>query len=136
MTDKIFIDTNILVYLSSTEEQKKEKVKKLLYSQQSASISTQVLSEFSNVIYRKKLFPSEKLLEFMDIFSKIFKIEIITPITVRDAIKIKEKYQFSFWDSMIIATALENNCNLLISEDMQHNQMIENRLKIINPFAA
>ncbi|MBN2663633.1 MAG: PIN domain-containing protein [Bacteroidales bacterium] len=134
MTDKIFIDTNILVYLSSTEEQKKEIAKKLIYSHQNASISTQVLSEFSNVVYRKKIFSSEKLLEFIEIFSKIFKIEIITPITVINAIKIKEKYQLSLWDSMIVSTALENNCNILISEDMQHNQIIENKLKIINPF--
>lgn len=134
MTDKIFIDTNILVYLSSTEESKKEIAKKLIYSHQNASISTQVLSEFSNVIYRKKIFSADKLLEFMEIFSKIFKIEIITPITVINAIKIKEKHQFSLWDSMIISTALETNCNILITEDMQHNQIIENQLKIINPF--
>ncbi|MEA2041956.1 MAG: hypothetical protein U9N85_05325 [Bacteroidota bacterium] len=50
MTDKIFIDTNIPVYLSNTEKRKKEIAKKLIYSQQNASISTQVLSEFSNVI--------------------------------------------------------------------------------------
>lgn len=134
MTDKIFIDTNILVYLSSTDKQKKEIAKKLIYSQKNASISTQVLSEFSNVIYRKKIFSSEKLLEFIKIFSKIFKIEIITPITVMNAIKIKEKYQLSLWDSIIVSTAIENNCDILISEDLQHNQIIENKLKIINPF--
>lgn len=134
MRDKIFIDTNVLVYLSSTNEQKKEIAKKLIYSKQGASISTQVLSEFSNVVYRKKLFSSKKLIEFINIFSKIFEIEIITAVTVMNAIKIKEKYQFSLWDSMIISSALETGCNALFTEDMQNNQLIENKLTIMNPF--
>ena len=49
-------------------------------------------------------------------------------------IEIKEKYKLQFYDSMILATALENGCNILFSEDMQHNQVIEDRLTIINPF--
>lgn len=50
------------------------------------------------------------------------------------AINIKDKYKFQYYDSLIIATALENGCNTLYTEDMQHNQIIENQLKIINPF--
>ena len=52
------------------------------------------------------------------------------------AIKIKEEYKLQFYDSLIIATALENNCNILYSEDMHHGQIIENSLKIINPFES
>ncbi len=47
---------------------------------------------------------------------------------------IKKRYRFSYWDSLIIASALENNCSILYSEDMQHSQVIEDNLKIINPF--
>jgi len=47
---------------------------------------------------------------------------------------IKNKYHYSYWDSLIIASALQNNCTVLISEDMQHNQKIENQLSIITPF--
>ncbi len=49
-------------------------------------------------------------------------------------LKIAEKYGFSFWDSMIVAAALNNHCSLLYSEDLQHSQTIEGRLKIVNPF--
>ena len=49
-------------------------------------------------------------------------------------IELKGKYKLQFYDSMILATALENGCNIVFSEDMQHNQVIENRLTIINPF--
>jgi predicted nucleic acid-binding protein len=49
-------------------------------------------------------------------------------------IRQKYKYNFSYYDSIIVATALENECNVIYSEDMQHNQLIENQLRIINPF--
>jgi len=54
--------------------------------------------------------------------------------TVKRAFYIKEKYLYSWWDSLILASALENNCEMVYSEDMQHNQIIENTLKIVNPF--
>jgi len=47
---------------------------------------------------------------------------------------IKEKYHYSWWDSLILTSALENNCKIVYSEDMQHGQIIENTLKIVNPF--
>ena len=49
------------------------------------------------------------------------------------AIEIQERYQYSFYDSMIIAAALEGNCKTLYSEDLQHDQKIES-LTIIDPF--
>ena len=50
------------------------------------------------------------------------------------AIELKDKYNLQYYDALIIATALENHCNIIFSEDMQHNQIIENQLTIINPF--
>ncbi len=54
--------------------------------------------------------------------------------TIQEAIRIKEKYAYSYYDSAIIASALKNKCTILYTEDMQHKQIIENTLKIINPF--
>jgi predicted nucleic acid-binding protein len=54
--------------------------------------------------------------------------------TFKHCIAIKEKHGYSWWDSLVLTSALENNCTIVYSEDMQHNQVIENRLKIINPF--
>jgi predicted nucleic acid-binding protein len=50
------------------------------------------------------------------------------------AIEIRGRYGFSYWDSLIVATALLSGCSILYSEDMQHDQVIESMLKIINPF--
>ena len=46
----------------------------------------------------------------------------------------KEKYAYSYWDSLILASALENNCPIIYTEDMQSGQIIEDSLKIINPY--
>jgi len=54
--------------------------------------------------------------------------------TVEKAWHIRIKYQFSYWDSLIVASALGMNCSVLYTEDLQHNQIIEEKLKIVNPF--
>ncbi|MBC8485458.1 MAG: hypothetical protein H8D45_05400 [Bacteroidetes bacterium] len=48
--------------------------------------------------------------------------------------KLKEKYHYSVYDSLILASAIEADCTILFSEDLHHNQLIENKLRIINPF--
>jgi len=45
-----------------------------------------------------------------------------------------KRYRFSWWDSLIVASALETQCDALYTEDLQHGQVIENTLQIINPF--
>ncbi len=53
---------------------------------------------------------------------------------VKEAIALGERYQLSHWDSLIVAAALRANCDTLYSEDMQHGQLIDGRLTVINPF--
>ncbi|WP_144017662.1 PIN domain-containing protein [Planktothrix sp. PCC 11201] len=50
------------------------------------------------------------------------------------ALDINSKYGYTYWDSLVLATALQHNCNILSSEDMQANQLIEQKTIIINPF--
>jgi len=80
------------------------------------------------------------LLSTDDINLKISEIESYCEIAnintwlISNALILKDRYKFSYFDSLIIASALENNCDILYSEDIQHNQIIEDKLKIINPF--
>ena len=63
-------------------------------------------------------------------------ISRITPLDFKvyqDAFRIRGKYNISFWDSLIVASALENKCTVLYSEDMQHNLLIDNKLKVVSP---
>ncbi len=61
-------------------------------------------------------------------------ISVINITTIKLCWKIKKKYAYSYWDSLIIASALESNCSIIYTEDMQDGQILENRLKITNPF--
>ncbi len=139
MNDKYFIDTNIFVYaFNQSEPVKREKahnlVKRALF-EKNGCISYQVIQEFINVATRKFLVPfsvsdCQKYLDnvlapLCTIFSNI---EIY-----HRALDIMERWKYSFYDSLIIAAAIQAECNILYSEDLQHQQKIQS-LSIINPF--
>lgn len=66
--------------------------------------------------------------------SNDFEFSIIKKETIKLSFELMTKHKYSYWDSLIIASALENNCAILYTEDMQSGQIIEDRLKIINPY--
>ena len=63
-----------------------------------------------------------------------FELHPVNTSIIKKAIDIKARYKFSFWDSLIVASALENKCGILYTEDLQHDQVIETTLKVVNPF--
>ena len=99
-------------------------------------INAQVLNEFINITTKKIEYPLSfsRLHEVMNFLQIQFVIFPISKNTSQKAIILKQKYKYSFWDCLILSSALEENCSILYSEDMQHNQIIESSLKIINPF--
>ena len=62
------------------------------------------------------------------------KLSILNKTTYDNAFILRQQQNISFWDSLIVASALENDCSFIYTEDLQHNQIIENKLKVINPF--
>jgi len=134
MKDKAFLDTNILVYCyTDTEPEKREKAR-VVASHTNVVISTQVLKEFINTLFKKFK------LEWTDIRMAVKEVKQNFPVyvnseqTIDKACSIAERYGFSFYDSLIIAAAFEAECTTLYSEDLQDQQKIEGRLVIINPF--
>jgi predicted nucleic acid-binding protein len=139
MSDKAFIDTNIFAYsFDQTDSDKKEKAKTLieeLLENGSGVISYQVVQEFINVSYRKFSSPMSprELERFIDnILSHLWKVYASQEL-IYSAIGIKEQYKYSFYNSLIIAAALEAGCSILYSEDLQHKQKIYS-VQIIDPF--
>ena len=135
MSDSIFLDTNILVYAYSDTELQKQTIARKLVSENISFISTQVLQELSNTLSRKfkKSWP-----EITDAVKEVSLSNLVhanSEATIQQAIKIADQYKFSFYDSLIIAAALECKCSKLYSEDMSHGQVIEKQITIINPFA-
>jgi len=140
MTDRIFFDTNTVVYLfDSSEKEKHFRINELLseyIGKISVCISSQVINEFISITTGRIKNPIrfEKQKEILKFLKIIFTISPLTVDTSLTAVDLKQKYRFSYWDSLILASALENACSLIYSEDMQHNQIIEGKLRIINPF--
>ncbi|MBK7107317.1 MAG: PIN domain-containing protein [Ignavibacteriae bacterium] len=139
MIDKIFFDTNLIVYMfDKSESVKREKVKDLLnqfFGKARLIISTQVVNEFLNVSlkYVENSLTEKKALDKIDFLNELFEIVSLDLGTIVVALNIKNKYKFSYWDSLIIASAIENECNLLFTEDLNHDQIINSKLLIKNP---
>ncbi len=134
MKDKAFIDTNILIYFVSNDEPKKTIAKDILINKTINIISSQVIGEFVSVTRKKKILPSEDIIRFANEFMDIFDFVLIDKTTIKLSFDIHRRYKFSSWDSLIIASALENDCKILYTEDMQHDQLIDRKIRIVNPF--
>lgn len=59
---------------------------------------------------------------------------LVRKSTINEALQIKKIYKYSYWDSLIISSSLENNCNILYSEDLHGGQIINEKLRVQNPF--
>ena len=134
MPDKVFIDTNIFIYYQRTDDEKKQAIAKKLLENNNCVASTQVISEISNVLTKKYPTPEKDIELFLQDITEFCEIITASAYLIFKALKLHFKYKFSYYDSLIIAAALECNCSILYAEDMQHGQVIENTLKIVNPF--
>jgi predicted nucleic acid-binding protein len=133
MMSKIAIDTNILIYLYDESDETKRSISESLILDIPV-IGSQVISEFLNVTKRLLKLPKHELMEKA---AKLFSGCEIHPMNQITIIKAKElivKYDFQLFDSLIVASALQANCTILYSEDLQHNLLVEKRLRIVNPF--
>lgn len=99
-------------------------------------ISLQVLNETIYVLLKKFKLPLEEIEKVIGFMKQKFVITNLNTSTLDLTISILTKYGFSFWDSMMVAAPLDNQCSVLYSEDLHHKQIIEDKLQIINPFKA
>lgn len=128
-----FFDTSVLLYLLSAEPGKADRVEELLARR--GTISVQVLNEFTAVATRKL---GLSFAEIREVLGTVRAICHTHPLQVDHhdrGVDIAERYRFSFYDSIIIASALIAGCKTLYSEDLQHKQVIDKQLTVINPFA-
>lgn len=133
---KILMDTNLWIYLyAKTPKQKYLKIRQIVDENfKNIKVSTQVLGELYHVLTRKKFKTQEEAKDIIVETIATFPVSEISTLNVVKALELQEKYNYSYWDNLLIATAVVNNFQFLYSEDMQHNQLIENRTRIINPF--
>ena len=131
MTSEPFFDTNVVIYLVSSDARKSEISAKLLIG--GGLVSVQVLNESARVLRRKFKRSWKEVRETSKNIRAACDVVAITEDVHVKGLDLAERYKFDVHDAMILATAMQSGCKTLYSEDMQNGQTIEG-LKIINPF--
>ena len=134
MKDKVFCDSNIFLYAFSNQDEKKKTIASNIITSQ-CTISVQVINEVSNNMIKKFKFDNQKIKKFVIASYEKYEVSNFSKEIFSLACDIREEYNISYYDSLIVSSAINSTCNILYSEDMQHNQQIKN-LTIINPFKA
>lgn len=129
---KVFIDTNVLLYLLSADAVKADRAEAII--QAGGLISVQVLNEMANVTRRKLAMTWTEIREITSLIRSLCSIVPLTGETFDRGLRIAERYGLSVHDAMIVASALLGGCEMLYSEDMQDGLSIDHQLRILNPF--
>ena len=133
MSDKAFVDSNVLLYLADTNDSvKKPKADAIVAVK--PFITAQVVFECLNVCLKKFRLPKHTAIDFATNLFKTCNVIGEERETAIFAVELFSKYSLQVFDSKIVAAALDTDCSVLYSEDMQHGLVIENRLTIVNPF--
>ena len=130
-----FIDTNIWLYsfIQSQDIQKTE-IARAVIKKCEIVISTQIINEMCVNLIKKVNFSEGKIQHLIESLYKKYPVFELSQDILLKASKIRADKSFSFWDSVVAASALDCDANYLISEDMQDGFILENKLAIINPF--
>lgn len=127
-----FVDTNVLLYLISSDTAKAERAEQVLAGR--IVISVQVLNEFANVARRKHSLAWDELQQVLDGICSFCDVMDLGRATHQRGLALARRYQLSVYDAMIAAAALEAGCDCLLSEDFQTGLRIDGQLTVANPF--
>jgi predicted nucleic acid-binding protein len=127
-----FFDTNVLLYLLSADDSKADRAEAALSS--GGVVSVQVLNEFASVTTRKLNMSIAETRESLAVIRAVCKVVPVDEETHDKGLEIVERYGLSVYDAMIVASALLEGCETLLSEDMQDGQVLDGQLTVRNPF--
>lgn len=131
MSADAFFDTNVLLYLLSADAAKANRAEALLAS--GGVISVQVLNAFASAALRKEAVNFTELREILSRIRVACAVRALEIETHKLGLHVAERYGFSIYDSLIVAAAMQADCSVLFSEDLQHRQIV-GKLTIRNPF--
>lgn len=134
MNGKVFLDTNVLIYCYTGTEPTKNAAALAVANSSNVCISTQVLQELANTLSRKFKKSWAEIELVIDEVCQNFHVHRNSEQTVRGAARLAGRYGFSFYDSLILAAAIEVGCETVFSEDLQDGQVIDGKMSVLNPF--
>ena len=134
-----FIDSNIWLYRfilnpRDADATVKQQIATTITDQQNVIISTQVVNEVCSNLIRKAGFNNTQIQILIEELAQGCEILPVSIETLQTAVKLRDQYSLSFWDSLIVASAVLGDASILYSEDMQEGLILENTLQIVNPF--
>jgi len=137
MRGKIFVDSNIWLYMFLKDDKKKFEIIEEYFEQNNSIaifiISYQVINEVSNVLLKRK-FTETEVRGVINYLLKICTLQEFSKEILITASFVREKYTFSFWDSILVGSSLFAGCHTLISEDMHNGLLVNDKLLIKNIF--
>jgi len=135
MQGRAFLDTNIIIYLFSIKDEDKRAKAFDVINENNCITSIQAINESTNVWLRKFGMNSKTIAPLLESVELICDdILLVQRETIESAILLHERYGFSYFDCLMLASALEGDCDIIFTEDMSSGQVINETLKIINPF--
>ncbi len=129
-----FLDSNVILYLLDQDGRKRLIAENLLRG--GPFVSPQVLIEVGNVCRRVFKYTKEDVLRLWTDLLLDCTCVPIDGTTIAEGIRLIERNKFQLFDGIIVASALQSGAKILYSEDMHHNQLVEKKLRILNPFAV
>lgn len=134
----VFVDTNVFLYALDDADRAKQDAARLwraeMWKSQRGRTSFQVLEEFYAKVMKKWPDAQEQArAEIRDLLT--WQPVKIDGAVIQQAWKIQDRYRFSFWDALIVASAKAASCRYLLTEDMQNNQVVDG-IRVVNPFHA
>jgi len=141
--DLKFIDTNVWLYrffddqrIEAQERQRKLKIATAITNQANLIISTQVINEISVNLIKKANFDETQVRAVIQSLYNRCQVVKFNLDILQSASDLRMSYSLSFWDSLIVASALAGGADILYSEDMQDGLRVSGQLNIVNPFQS
>lgn len=136
--DTCFIDTNIWLYafIESQDKAKSASAKAVVQANHRIIASSQIINEVSVNLIKKAKFDETSIQQLIESFYAKYPVIEAGRAELLKASELRARHKFSYWDSLIVACALLSGASVLYSEDMDTSLVVENSLKIVNPFSG
>lgn len=129
----VFVDSNIWLYAFMSAESEKTKKAEEIINNSNIILSTQIVNEICVNLIKKAGYSEPEIQQAIKNIYRCYQVVPIDEETIIEASIIRSIHQLSYWDSLVVVSAITSKCTILYSEDMQHNQIVQG-VKIVNPF--
>ena len=132
-----FVDTNIWLYaFIESDDPTKSAAARGLIAEIEPIVSVQVVNEVCVNLLRRAAFSEDQIGRLISSFYQRYVVVELGESVMMVASRLRSRYSLSFWDSMIVAAALQAGASVLYSEDMQHGWQLEEQLRVLDPFRS